>query len=247
MGRCRGSRPCDSSTGPPSCRRTAGGRPRRHAGCCQLGPHVITHGPAGDLAGRQVGDSRQPDRVVPEAENPCLRRFRAIGWSCDCRSCMAGTAGLPEPGSRSGASDAPYARGSPMGRSRDATATRHGRSSRRRARGTQDATCQVQACCSIKPTSLSASPRKMPIAFSSTQHSMRTRSSSRRSLAISAARSDGDATGPAGKEATNVPSRERGAAPFRTARHCLSIEGWIPSSAAICICSRPLLSNSPPT
>ncbi len=42
----------------------------------------------------------------------------------------------------------------------------------------------------------------------------------------------------------NAPGCGREATPFRLARHCLSIDGWIPSSAAIRICGRPLLSSS---
>ena len=85
---------------------------------------------------------------------------------------------------------------------------------------------------------------KMPIAFFRTSRSIRVRSSSRRSRAISAAWSDGEARGLVGDAAGNAPGCDRAAAPRRIARHCLSIEGWIPSSAAICICGRPLLSNS---
>ena len=73
---------------------------------------------------------------------------------------------------------------------------------------------------------------------------MRVRSSSRRSLATSAAWSDGDVTGLAGIDRGNAPGCGREANPFKLARHCLSIDGWIPSSAAICICGRPLLSSS---
>jgi len=38
-------------------------------------------------------------------------------------------------------------------------------------------------------------------------------------------------------------ARGGGEPPISAERHCLSIEGWIPSSAAICICGRPLLSG----
>ena len=73
---------------------------------------------------------------------------------------------------------------------------------------------------------------------------MRVRSSSRRSLATSAAWSDGDATGNAEIDPGDAPGCGREVTPFKLARHCLNIDGWIPSSAAICICGRPLLSSS---
>ena len=69
----------------------------------------------------------------------------------------------------------------------------------------------------------------------------RARDGAGRSLA---AWSDGEATRLLGKDATDVPGRGRGAAPFRAARHCLSMEGWIPGSAATCSSGQPLLSNS---
>ena len=84
---------------------------------------------------------------------------------------------------------------------------------------------------------------KMPVAFN-TSRSMRVRSSSRRSLAISAAWSDGEATGLAGTEGGEAPGRSCEAVPFKVLRHCLSMDGWIPSSAAICICGRRLVSSS---
>jgi len=37
--------------------------------------------------------------------------------------------------------------------------------------------------------------------------------------------------------------RGPGEAPFSVARHYLTIEGWIPSSAATCICGGPLLTS----
>ena len=72
---------------------------------------------------------------------------------------------------------------------------------------------------------------------------MRVRSSSRRRRAISAAWSEGDATGLAGAAPGDPAARGGGEPPISAERHCLSIEGWIPSSAAICICGRPLLSS----
>ena len=69
---------------------------------------------------------------------------------------------------------------------------------------------------------------KMPIAFFRTSRSIRVRSSSRRSRAISAAWSDGEARGLVGDAAGNAPGCDRAAAPRRIARHCLSIEGLDP-------------------
>ena len=76
-----------------------------------------------------------------------------------------------------------------------------------------------------------------------TSRSMRVRSSSRRRRAISAAWSEGEATGLADAAAGNPTGRGGRELPISTVRQCLNIEGWMPSSAAICICERPLLSN----
>lgn len=73
---------------------------------------------------------------------------------------------------------------------------------------------------------------------------MRVRSSSRRRRAISAAWSEGEATGLADAAPGEPAARGGGEPPINPVRHCLSMEGWIPSSAAICICGRPLLSKS---
>ena len=51
------------------------------------------------------------------------------------------------------------------------------------------------------------------------------------------------ATGLAGTAPGDPAARGGGEPPISAERHCLSIEGWIPSSAAICICGRPLLSS----
>ena len=72
---------------------------------------------------------------------------------------------------------------------------------------------------------------------------MRVRSSSRRKRAISAAWSDGEATGLVGAEPGAPAGRCCTEPSISTVRHWRSMEGWIPSSAAICICDRPLLSR----
>ncbi|GJE18982.1 hypothetical protein AIGOOFII_3720 [Methylobacterium marchantiae] len=84
---------------------------------------------------------------------------------------------------------------------------------------------------------------KMPIAFFGTSRSMRVRSSSRRRRAISAAWSEGEATGLASADPCDPAARGGEEPPISAVRHGLSIEGWIPSSAAIYICGRPLLSS----
>ncbi len=54
---------------------------------------------------------------------------------------------------------------------------------------------------------------------------MRVRSSSRRRRAISAAWSDGDATGPAGAAPGNPAGRGGGEPLISVVRHCLSMDG----------------------
>lgn len=72
---------------------------------------------------------------------------------------------------------------------------------------------------------------------------MRVRSSSRRRRTISAPWSEGEATGLAAAAPGDAAARGGEEPPISAVRHCLSMEGWIPSSAAICICGRPLLSS----
>ncbi|SEP29763.1 Thioesterase superfamily protein [Methylobacterium sp. ap11] len=71
----------------------------------------------------------------------------------------------------------------------------------------------------------------------------RARSRSRRKRAISAAWSDGEATGLVGAESGAPAGRRCGEPSISTVRHWRSMECWIPSSAVICICDRPPLSS----
>ena len=54
----------------------------------------------------------------------------------------------------------------------------------------------------------------------------------------------GKASGLADAAPGEPAARGGGELPVSPERHCLSMDGWIPSSAAICICGRPLLSKS---
>ena len=81
---------------------------------------------------------------------------------------------------------------------------------------------------------------KMPMAFFRTSRSMRVRSRSRFSRAISAAWSAGD--GSCGAPAATA--RERAAPVWMAARQFRSIDGEMPTSVATCIKGRPLLSSS---
>src|ERR1700729_4474644 len=81
---------------------------------------------------------------------------------------------------------------------------------------------------------------KMPMAFFRTSRSMRVRSRSRFSRAISAAWSAGD--GSCGAPAATA--RERVAPVWMAARQFRSIDGEMPTSVATCIKGRPLLSSS---
>src|ERR1700723_184131 len=81
---------------------------------------------------------------------------------------------------------------------------------------------------------------KMPMAFFRTSRSMRVRSRSRFSRAISAAWSAGD--GSCGAPAATA--RERAAPVWMAARQFRTIDGEMPTSVATCIKGRPLLSSS---
>ena len=105
-------------------------------------------------------------------------------------------------------------------------------------------TGQVRACCSMKRNLTSASPRRCRWLFLRRRAPCgcdRARGGAARSRPPDR---HGDATGVAGELPRR--GRVRSAARRRSAaaRQFRSIDGWIPSSAAICICGRPLLSSS---
>jgi len=104
-------------------------------------------------------------------------------------------------------------------------------------------TGQVLACCSMKTNVVQVSPRRCRSLFLG----RRARCASGR-VHVADGRSR-----PLGRRGKLPGSQEwlpiillsagGGEPPISAERHCLSIEGWIPSSAAICICGRPLLSR----
>ena len=106
-------------------------------------------------------------------------------------------------------------------------------------------TCRIRLCRPVTDTFIDDLADGAGHTFFRTSRSMRVQSSSRRRRVISAAWSKGKATGLADAAPGEPAARGGGEEPPISAeRHCLSMDGWIPSSAAICICGRPLLSKS---